>query len=235
MVTVEAPLKGMTFAPQSDSKNTAIDATLLAVLRDSQGQIVEKFSKEFAVQVPLNKVDGYKAGNLLQTFHTQLSPGSYTLEAAVMDRNGNKIGVEKNPITVPEPSTKLSISNVVLVRRTDALKDNQILDAFYFSGGKVVPTLSDTLKGGPGNFLSFYFTVYPDRAVHETPQLSMAFYKEGQYLGAAEAPLPEPQDGRIPYIANLPADKFTPGAYEIRVGATQGGSKAEEKIDFRME
>ena len=66
--------------------------------------------------------------------------------------------------------------------------------------------------------------------------MNMAFYKEGQYLGAAEAPLPETQpDGRIPYIANLPADKFTPGSYEIRIGITQGASKAEEKVDFRVE
>ena len=41
-------------------------------------------------------------------------------------------------------------------------------------------------------------------------------------------------DGRIPYIANLPADKFTPGAYEIRMGVTQGSSKVEEKISFQV-
>ncbi len=127
------------------------------------------------------------------------------------------------------------MSDVVVVRRTDSLKDNQILDAFYFQGGKVVPTLGHTLKGGPGNILPFYFAVYPDRAAKDSPKLTMAFYKDGQYLGAAEAPLPEPQrDGRIPYIANLPADKFTPGAYEIRMGVTQGGSKVERTVAFQV-
>ena len=236
MVTLEAPLQGMTFAPQPDKKNAAVDAALLAVLKDPHGEIVGKYSKDFAVQVALDKVDAYKAGNLVQTFRAELVPGTYTLEAVVMDRNSNKIGVKKSTVAVPEPSGKLSISNVIVVRRTDPLKDNQILDAFYFPGGKIVPTLAATLKGGPGNVLPFYFAVYPDRAMHETPKLSMAFYKEGQYLGAAEAPLPEAQpDGRIPYIANLPADKFTPGAYEIRIGVTQGNSKVEEKVDFRVE
>jgi VWFA-related protein len=236
MVTLEAPLQGMVFTPQPDKKNAAVDAALLAVLKDPHGEIVEKFSKDFAVQVDLDKIEGYKAGNLVQTFRAELVPGNYTLEAVVWDRNGNKMGVKKSTITVPEPSSKLSISNVVVVRRTDPLKDNQILDAFYFPGGKVVPTLTDTLKGGPGNVLPFYFSVYPDRAVPDAPKLSMAFYKEGQYLGAAESPLPEvQQDGRIPYIASLPADKFTPGAYEIRIGVTQGSSKAEEKVAFRVE
>jgi VWFA-related protein len=236
MLTLEAPLKEMAFTPQPDKKTAGMDAAILAVLKGPNGEIVEKFSKDFAVQVDLNKVDAYKAGNLLQTFRTELVPGTYTLEAALMDRNGNKVGVKRSTVIVPQPSGRLSISNIVVVRRTDTLKDNPILDAFYFPGGKIVPTLADTLKGGPGNVLPFYFSIYPDRAVADHPKLSMAFYKEGQYLGAAEAPLPDAQkDGRIPYIANLPADKFTPGAYEIRIGVAQGESKAEEKVDFRVE
>jgi hypothetical protein len=236
MLTLEAPLKEMDFAPLPDKKNAGLDAAILAVLKNPNGEIVEKFSKDFAVQVGLDKVDAYKAGNLLQTFRTELLPGTYALEVALMDRNGNKVGVKRSTVIVPQPSGRLSISNVVVVRRTDSLKDNPILDAFYFPGGKIVPTLGDTLKGGPGNVLPFYFSIYPDRAVADHPRLSMAFYKEGQYLGAAEAPLPDAQkDGRIPYIANLPADKFTPGAYEIRIGVAQGESKAEEKVEFRVE
>ena len=236
MVTLEAPLKGLTFTPQPDQKSSAVDAALLAVLKNSNGEIVEKFSKDFAVQVALDKVNAYKEGNLVQTFRTELLPGAYTLEAAVMDRNDNKTGVKKTTVTVPEPSSKLSISNVVVVRRTDTLKDNQILDAFYFPGGKVTPTLASTLKGGAGNILSFYFAVYPDRAVKDALKLTMSFYKEGQYLGPAEAALPEAQkDGRIPYIANLPGDHFTPGAYVIRIGVTQGNLKAEEKVAFQVD
>ena len=236
MVTLEAPLKEIVFAPQPDQKTSMVDTALLAVLRNSKGEIVEKFSKDFAVQVALDKIDAYKEGNLVQTFRTELSPGEYTLEAALMDRNAKKIGVKKSGVTVPVPSNSLSMSDVVVVRRTDALKDNQILDAFYFPGGKVVPTLARTLKGGPGNVLPFYFAVYPDHTVKDSPKLTMAFYKDGQYLGAAEAPLPEMQkDGRIPYIANLPADKFTPGAYEIRMGVTQGNSKVERMVAFQIE
>ncbi len=236
MLTLEVPLKGLVFAPQPDKKNANVDAALLAVLKDTNGDIVQKFSKDFAVQVGLDKIDEYKAGNMVQTFRAELLPGAYTLQAVVMDRNANKLGLKKIAVRVPQPSDKLSISDVVLVRRTDQLKDSGTGDAFYFPGGKVIPTLADTLKGGPGNVLPFYFAVYPDRTVKDAPQLSMAFYKEGQYLGAAQAPLPEVQpDGRIPYIADLPADKFTPGAYEIRVDVTQGSDKAEQKINFQIE
>lgn len=235
MLTLETPLKELTFAPQPDGKTAVVDAPLLAVVRNSSGEIVEKFSKDFAVQVPLHSVDDYKEGNLVQTFRTELAPGAYSLEAVIMDRKGNKIGVSKSPLTVPDSNGKLAISNVVVVRRTENLKNNQILDPFYFPGGKVIPTLSNTLKGGPGNVLPFYFAVYPDPAIKEAPKLTMAFYKEGQYLGSAGVALPSvQQDGRIPYIADLPADKFTSGSYEIRLGVTQGASSAEEKVDFQV-
>jgi VWFA-related protein len=236
MITLEAPLSGLSFTPQPDKKTASVDAALLAVLKDSSGEIVEKFNKNFAVQVDINKVDAYKSGNLLQTFRTELAPGTYRLEAVVMDRNANRLGVSKSVVSAPQPSTKLTVSNVVVVRRTDPVKDGQMTDAFYFPGGKVVPSLTDTLKGGPGNVLPFYFAVYPDRSVQAAPTLTMGFYKDGQYLGAAQSPLPEVQkDGRIPFIANLPADKFAPGAYEIHIDVAQGASKAEEKVAFKVE
>jgi VWFA-related protein len=236
MVTLEAPLKGLAFKLQADNKNADLDAALLAVVKNSNGEIVEKFSKDFAVQVATDRVEAYKAGNLVQTFHTELPPGTYTLESVVMDRNGNRLGVKKSPLVVAPSSDKLSISNVVVVRRTDVTKDSEMSDAFYFPGGKVVPTLSTTLKGGAGNILPFYFSVYPNRGAKDPATLTMSFYKEGRYLGAAQAPLPQVQaDGRIPYIANLPGDKFTPGAYEIRIGVTQGDSKVEENVDFNVE
>jgi len=135
---------------------------------------------------------------------------------------------------VSQPSNNLSMSDVVVVRRTDALKDNQISDAFYFPGGKVVPTLAHTLKGGPGNILPFYFAVFPDHTVKDAPKLTMAFYKDGQYLGAQKPAACAATGGRIP-ISRTSRGQFTPGAYEIHMGVTQGGSKVERMVVFQVE
>ena len=236
MMTVEVPMQGLVFVPHPEKKTATVDASVVVVLRDEHGEIVDKLSKDLGVQVDLEKVEGYKAGNMVQTFHTSLKPGSYTMETAVMDRQGNKVGVKKSAFQVPEQSNKLSISDIVVVRRNDPLKDNQIQDAFYYEGGKITPTLTGTLKGGPGNVLPFYFAIYVDPGVKEAAKLTMSFYMGGTFLGSAEAPLPPPQkDGRIPYIANLPADKFLPGDYEIKVGVVQGDETAEGKIAFKVE
>jgi len=232
MVTLEAPLKELNFVAQPDKKNAAVDAALLAVVRNSNGEIVEKFSKDFAVQVPLEEVEARKAsGDLVQSFPTELSPGTYSLEAAIMDRNNSKLGVKKRTLVVPEPSNKLSMSDVVVVRRTDPLKDSQILNPFYFP-------------------------VYPDLAAKEPLKLTMSFYKDGQYLGTSEALLPAicptgeassgsakgaellpgaPSGDRISCPVNLPADKFAPGAYDIRIAVTQGDLKAENSVSVQVD
>jgi VWFA-related protein len=236
MVTMEAPLNELTFKPQPDKNTSLLDAPMMVVIKDSTGQVVAKVGEPFSVGVPTNKVGDYQKGDLEKSFEIQLDPGTYSLEAVMMDRNGGKIGVTKSPLTVPAPTGKLAISDVVVVRRTEPLKDAQILNPFYFKGGKIVPTLDNSLKGGPGHVLPFYFVAYPDPSVKDAPKLTMAFYKDGQYLGSADAPLPAPSsDGRIPYIANLPADKFTPGSYEIRVGVTQGAATATSNVDFKVQ
>lgn len=229
-------MKELNFVPQKDHKTAVLDTALLAVVKGPNGAIVKNFSKDFAVRVPLDKVDRFKTGDLVQSFQAKLAPGTYTLEAVVMDRTDKKIGVQKSSLTVPAPSDKLAISDVVVVRRTERVKGGTAQNAFFYPGGEVVPKLTHTLKGGPGNALPFYFVVYPNPAIKEPPKLVMHFYKGGQYLGAAQAPLPKAQkDGRIPYIADLPAAKFTPGSYEIRLDVLQGNAKAQTKVDFQVE
>lgn len=235
MLTVEVPIKALTFQAAAEKNVATSEASLLTVLKDDRGEIVSKFSKEFPLNLPLDKLDAYKAGNLTQTFRVELVPGAYTLETVVLDRTGKKTGVLKSKVLVATPSPKLSLSEIAVVRRADVLKDTPISDAFYYEGGKVVPSLSDTLKGGPGNVLPFYFVVYRDATIADSPKLKMSFYLGGKLLGAPEAPLPPPQkDGRIPYIAQLPADNFVPGKYEMRVTITQGPATAEEKVLFTV-
>lgn len=242
IVTIEAPLKELTFAPQPDGKTAAIDVPMMAVLKDSGGNIVSKFSKDFAVSVAADTVEARKQASLIQTFPTELDPGTYSLEAVVMDRKDNKIGVSKTTLTVPAPNPKLAISDLMIVHKTDQVKVADPNDPFSYpagqgySAGKVTPTLDNKLQGGPGHFLPFYFNVYTDTSVKDAPQATMGFYKDGQYLGSAPIALPAATaDGRIAYVAALPGDSFKPGSYQIKLDVTQGSATAEQAVDFQVQ
>jgi VWFA-related protein len=241
-LAIDAPLKGLTFEKQPDGKTAAVDAPMIAVVRDSSGNIVTKFSKDFAVTVDATKVDQYQQGDLIQTYTTELDPGTYSLEAVVMDKKGNKMGVTKSSLTVPPPNAKLAISDLVIVHKMDQVKDVVAADPFYYPAGqgypagKVTPDLTNTLQGGPGKILPFYFNVYTDTSVKDAPQATMGFYKDGQYLGSAPIALPAAEsNGRIAYIASLPGDAFKPGSYEIKLDVKQGAASAEQAVDFQVQ
>jgi hypothetical protein len=241
-LTIEAPLKGLTFEKQPDGKTAIVDAPMIAVVKDASGNIVSKFSKDFAVTVDASKVDLYQQGNLIQNFKAELDPGTYSLEAVVMDKKGNKMGVSKSTLTVPAPTPKLAVSDLVIVHKTDQVKDIVPGDPFYYPAGqgypagKVTPTLDNKLQGGPGHILPFYFNVYPDPSDKDAPQATMGFYKDGQYLGSAPIALPAASaDGRIAYVAALPGDSFKPGSYQIKLDVKQGDATAEQAVDFQVQ
>jgi VWFA-related protein len=242
IVTIEAPLKELTFAPQPDGKTAAIDVPMMAVIKDSGGNIVSKFSQDFAVSVAADTVEARKQASLIKNFPTELDPGTYSLEAVVMDKKGNKIGVSKSTLTVPAPNPKLAISDLMIVHKTDQVKVADPTDPFSYPAGqgypagKVTPTLDNKLQGGPGHMLPFYFNVYTDPSIKDAPQASMGFYKDGQYLGSAPIALPAATaDGRIAYVAALPGDAFKPGSYQIKLDVTQGSATAEQAVDFQVQ
>lgn len=235
MLVVDIPMSNLTFTPEADKVHALLNTAMMAVVKNSAGDIVQKFSRNFDIQVLANDINRYKAGQLVRTFETSLAPGTYTLETAIIDRNANKTSVEKSTFTVPKPTKQLAISDPVVVMRKEALKNNKIEDPFYYPGGKVVPTLDTTLHGGKGNYLPFYFAVYPDPSVKAQPKLTMAFYRGGQLLGAAPVQLPPVnKNGRIPYIAAIPAASFQPGSYEIKFQVKQGGDTVENQVHFQI-
>jgi len=241
-LTIQAPLKGLTFEKQPDGKTAAVDAPMVAVVRDSGGNIVAKFSKDFAVTVDASKVDQYQQGDLIQTYKTDLDPGTYSLEAAVMDKKGNKMGVTKSTLTVPAANPKLAISDLVIVHRQDPVKEVVAGDPLYYPAGqgypagKITPTLDSKLQGGAGHMLPFYFNVYTDPSVKDAPQASMSFFKDGQALGSAPIALPAASaDGRIAYVAALPGEAFKPGSYQIKLDVKQGDTIAEQAVDFQVQ
>jgi hypothetical protein len=131
----------------------------------------------------------------------------------------------------------VGISSLALIRRVErqAGSDDDPQGPFHFEGGRVVPTLDDSLEASATGDLSYYFVVYPEGSGADRPQLTMEFLKDGAPIGKASPELPAAgKDGRIPYIAGLPMANFSPGHYELRTTVKQGASIAEERTTFSI-
>jgi VWFA-related protein len=226
-LVMEVPLKDITFTEDKASHTFRSHLSVLALFKDQRGEIVDRFSRDLPLQAPAEKVAGLRLGNFIQTYHLNLAPGRYTLDSAVMDREGQKISAHRSVVMVLPLRSGVGISSLALIRRIEPQQaaDVDDKDPFHFQGGKVVPTLESTVQAGAAGELSYYFVVYPANAGGDKPQLTMEFVKDGAPVGQASPELPAPgKDGLIPYVASLPLASFKPGIYELHTIVRQGSS-----------
>ncbi len=70
----------------------------------------------------------------------------------------------------------------------------------------------------------------------EKPALTLDFLLDGEVIARATPELTQPdEEGRIPYIATLPMEKFKAGRYELRAVVNQGQQSVEEHAFFTIE
>ncbi|HEY2933158.1 MAG TPA: VWA domain-containing protein [Acidobacteriota bacterium] len=234
---VEVPISSFQLTPQADKKTYRARFSVLALVRDRDGAVVEKITQDSPLQGPLEKIDDVKSRNyvLMRTF--QVSPGRYTLETVVLDRESNKASVRRSILIVPEVSKELALSSLAVVKRIDPIAAGQTNpdDPFRFEDGKVVPNIGDIFRPAPNGPLALYFVIYAHSGAPK-PELTLEFLKDGQTAGRGSPDLPPPNSlGRIPFVATIPLDKFESGRYEVKATVRQGASVASERIGLTLE
>jgi len=234
-LVIEVPLKEITFTEEKANNRYRAHVSVLALFKNQKGEIVERFSRDLPLYAPADKLDLLRHGNFIQTYHVNLAPGRYTLDSIVMDREAQKASARRSAVVVLNKPPGVGISSMALIRRVEPQAgESDPQDPFHFQGGKVVPTLEESIAASTAGELLYYFVVYTSNAGGK-PQLTMQFSKDGTAVGQASPELPAPdKDGVIPYVASLPLANFTPGNYEVRTIVKQGSSVAEERTAFSV-
>lgn len=227
VIIFEMPMKDITFRALDPEPSYRTHTSFLALVKDSQGTVVGKISRDLPVNQPKANLQGFQSGRVIFTYPLLLAAGRYTIESAAADIEGKKIAARKTALIIPtSDETMLAISAPVLVRRLDvAPAKPQGDDPFIVGNKRVIPTLQDHVPGGAKSALSFFFTIYPGAgqgAKADKPTAAIEFMLDEQSLGGAAVELPAPQaDGSIPYIATIPLANFKSGLYEVKVRARQ--------------
>jgi hypothetical protein len=194
---------------------------------------VGRFSRDLPIETAADKMEALRRGSLIQTAHLELAAGQYTLDAAVMDRQNQKISARRTPVVVAAARPGVNVSNLSLIRRIDpAAGGADTQDPFRFEGGEVIPTLDNSIQASVTGELSYYLVVYPLPSMADKPELTMQFTKDGAPAGDANPELPPAKDGAIPYVATLPLANFGPGKYELHTTVKHGATVAEETASF---
>ena len=235
-VVVEVPMKGIQATEDKATNTFKVRISLVALLKDEKGEIVKKLSRDLPLSGPTSQIPQVKGGNFIYKEQFSVPPGKYTLEAAVIDHEANKLSAKKSPF-VDDYKPGVAISSLTQVRNHQpGAKDLDPADPYQYQGGKITPTLADRIFTAKGAQLSLFFVVYPDPAIKDKPTLTIEYLQGGQSLAKADLPLP-PADafGNYPDVFSSPAETMPPGAYDIKVTVKQGSTTAEATTTITVE
>lgn len=223
----DVPVANLTMVTDSTQPKLRVHASLLALIRDGQGLVVDKMSRDFNRQFAAAQEAALKLGHIIVTEPVMLKAGRYTLETVVLDQANDRTAVRRSAFYV-EGSSGLGLSSLTLVRRIDALdkKERDPLNPLETDSGRVRPALLDPLS--PDEPIELYLVVYGGEHQLEQPKLALEFFSDGKVIGRSEPELtPGDISGTIPVLTKV---RLSRGRYEIRATVRQRESVVRSRI-----
>lgn len=229
-ILMQVPLDDFAATPAAAGK-VAEHFSVLALIKNAQGQQVGKFSQDLPLTLPASAL----RQNFLFERTLQLAPGQYQLDE-VLYEPGKKAGtVKQMPLTIAaaSPALRLSsiavVANVIKLDKAASAADNPL----HYQSVRILPNLGEPLVKSPNARLTFYFVVYPPKGV--TPTLTMTFTQSGQTLAQIPVQLPSPDaQGKIVLSPAFPLASFPAGDYTVTVKTEAGGETATQSANFTV-
>lgn len=234
-LVLEVPLNELSLKADRERDLYTTRFSLLALLRDPEGKVLEKFSQDYPLEGPLDRLEALRKGAVVFLRDIDLEPGRYTLEAAVHDHVTAKSSVRRSVLVVPSIPSDLSLSHAVLVRRTEQAEAGSEQESLRYEEFRVIPLLDEVIDRKELSHLAIYFVIYGSTEIPEPPSATLELHWNGQVLGRSDLEIDSAAGrSRIPQFATLPLESLPPGRHEIRVTARQGDSRAEERVFFTL-
>jgi VWFA-related protein len=216
-----------------DGQRAKVHVCVTALVKDEEGKIVQKISKDIPYSVPQEKMAELEQGTVSFTTPFLLAPGTYTLETAAVDRQSMKASVRRSVLVVDQ-SSGLSMSDVALARRIDpASGPADSFDPLEENGEVVTPEMSNVIRSVAQGNLEFYAVAYPPRPVDAPVDASVEIWQNGRMVLRSPASQVKPDSsGAATILAGIPTDKMPAGIYEAHVVFEFKGQKVSKAIPF---
>ena len=238
LILAEAPLAIFQFAPSSDNKNYSTDFSIVALVRDDNGQIVQKLSQHYALTGLVQNLDVAKKGNILFYREVKLPAGKYQVQMIAYDAATGIVNVSNTPLEFSSiDETKPRLSSVAVLKRAERLTlDEQKRDQpLRFGELLVYPNLGERIDPGTTKQLAYFFTAWPAKGTTEPLQMKLEILQNQRSLGASSGDLPlADQNGQIKYAGSFAIDKFTPGVFELKISVSDGRNTTSSSTTFTV-
>lgn len=238
LVLAEAPLTAFTFAVSKDKKSYQTDFSVVALIKDRSGQVIQKLSQHYPLTGPLESRDAARKGDLLFYRETQLPPGSYTIELIGYDAATGRASVRTSALEIPgADESKPRLSSVAVLKRGERLSAEELLrnQPLHFGDLLVYPNMGEPIQRSATQQLAFFFTAWPVQGSPDALQLTLEILQNNRSLARTSGQLPAAdQQGQIKYASSFPLEKFKPGAYELKVTVSDGRSSVSRSTGFTV-
>lgn len=198
-------------------------------MKNAQGEVVARVSKDVPSEVADNLLPALNREPMIYEHAVNLGLGRYTIETAAVNQEGNRSSTNTFTIDNREDSGP-SVSDIALVRRVTPIdRAPDSTDPFEIPGKHAQPFLSTTLAAGAKPYI--YFVVYPDQSASDST-LRVQFLKNGRVLATQKSALPKPDaSGAVP-MAIQPA--ASSGDFEVRVTVEQSRKSTQRALKYTI-
>lgn len=229
----QAPAHDLSIA--KDGEWAKVHVCVTALIKDEQGRVAQKISKDIPYRVPTAKLAELQQGIVSFTAPFSLAPGHYTVETATVDRQSMKASVSRMPLEVSQ-AYGLTMSDVSIARRVDAIAGpDNTADPLQARGGTVTPELSNTLTRAADGKLQLYAVAYPPAPIDAPVDANIEIYREGKLVMRSPASVVPPDaSGAASILASLPTTDLTAGHYEAEVLFQYKGETVMRKVAFTL-
>jgi hypothetical protein len=228
-LAIELPSAKLGATADPAHKVHKFEISLLALVRNADGDVVDKYSLDKPYYIADANLAAVRADALTYTHVLDLPPGRYTVDAAVVDREGSQATAQTGSFEIPEPAKGIAISSLAMVEHVDpAGGQPDAADPFTIKDKHVIPMVRAAVNPAVKRWV--YFVVYGDKSNPEKPKIRVEFKNGGDVFADQTVALPEPDEkGAIPMFV---AAATRPGNCELQITAIQGSESATEHIDY---
>jgi len=238
LVIAESPMSAFTFAPAADKKTYNADFSIVALIKDKSGQVLQKVSRHYPLSGPIEQLESARKEDLLFYRETQLPAGSYIVELIAHDELSGKTGIQTSPLEIPAlDDSKPRLSSVSVLKRAERLsaEEQKTDQPFHFGELLVYPNLGEMISKSQAKQLAFFVTAWPAKGSSAIMQLTFTILQNKKAVGKSSTPLPAADEqGKIKYASSFSLADFQPGVYELQVIVSDGKSSVNRVTEFTL-
>ncbi len=228
----QVPPGTMTYQEKEDKTGAVSDFRLVALCRNSSGDVVRKVSQRYQI---LRQTGDTPRDGILYYKQIRLDPGEYSVQIAGYDALAEKVGFSRSEVRVPGEATTPRLSSVIIVRAAETLSGQNSGGAgpLQYQGVQLYPNLGEPMSKAQYPQITFYFTAFP--GTESLDSATVDLLSGDKTLHSFRVPLPAPDaQGQIQFASAIPSQSIPVGDYGLKVTVGSGDQAASRTCRFKL-